>query len=60
MIATTQITNTEIFAFIDFLIFKLWSRKVFFLQAGKKIETNKKQATFYENSRFNVKFTVKL
>ena len=30
MIALTQITNTEIFAFIDILFFKLWSRKVLF------------------------------
>ena len=30
MIALTQITNTEIFAFIDILVFKLWSRKVLF------------------------------
>ena len=30
MIALTQITNTEVFAFIDILVFKLWSRKVLF------------------------------
>ena len=30
MIASTQITNTEIFAFIAILIFKLLSRKVLF------------------------------
>ena len=28
IIASTQITNTEIFAFIVILVFKLWSRKV--------------------------------
>ena len=28
MIASTQITNTEIFAFITVLVFKLLSRKV--------------------------------
>ena len=31
MIASTQITNTEIFAFIAFLVFKLLSRKVLFI-----------------------------
>ena len=31
MIASTQITNTEIFAFIAFLILKLSNRKVLFL-----------------------------
>ena len=31
MIASTQITNTEIFAFIAALIFKLLSRKVLFI-----------------------------
>ena len=31
MIALTQITNTEIFAFIAVLVFKLLSRKVLFI-----------------------------
>ena len=31
MIASTQITNTEIFAFIAVLVFDLWSRKVLFI-----------------------------
>ena len=31
MIASTQITNTEIFAFIGVLVFKLLSRKVLFI-----------------------------
>ena len=31
MIASTQIANTEIFAFIAVLVFKLLSRKVLFL-----------------------------
>ena len=31
MIASTQITNTEIFAFIAALVFKLLSRKVLFI-----------------------------
>ena len=41
MIASTQITNTEIFAFITVLVFKLLSRKIF-LQTEKTIETVKK------------------
>ena len=32
MIISTQITNTEIFAFIAVLVFKLLSRKVFFIK----------------------------
>ena len=32
MTASTQITNTEIFAFIAVLVFKLISRKVLFKQ----------------------------
>ena len=32
MTASTQITNTEIFAFIAVLVFKLMSRKVLFKQ----------------------------
>ena len=31
MIASTQITNTEIFAFIVVLVFKLLSRKILFI-----------------------------
>ena len=31
MIASTQITNTEVFAFIAVLVFKLLSRKVLFI-----------------------------
>ena len=31
MIATTQITTTEIFAFLAVLVFKLMSRKVMFI-----------------------------
>ena len=31
MISSTQITNTEIFAFIAALVFKLLSRKVLFI-----------------------------
>ena len=31
MIASTQITNTEIFAFMSALVFKLFNRKGFFI-----------------------------
>ena len=31
MITSTQITNTEIFAFIDVLVFKLLSRNILFI-----------------------------
>ena len=36
MIASTQITNTEIFAFIAVLVFKLLSRKEKAIETGKK------------------------
>ena len=41
MIASKQITNTEIFAFIAVLVFKLLSHKVSFI-TEKTIETVKK------------------
>ena len=41
-IALTQITNTEIFAFIAVLVLKLLSRKLLFINR----KDNKKQATF--------------
>ena len=39
IIASTLIANTEIFAFIAILLFKLLSSKVFYLQTAKAIET---------------------
>ena len=41
MIASTEITNTKIFAFITALVFKLLSRKPLF-KTEKTIETVKK------------------
>ena len=41
MITSTQITNTEIFAFLAVLIFKLLRHKVLFINR-KDIETIKK------------------
>ena len=38
MIASTQITNTEIFAFVAGLVFKLLSRKVFFVNRKETVE----------------------
>ena len=37
MIASTQMTNTEIFAFIAVLIFKLLSRKFLFLNEKNNV-----------------------
>ena len=42
MIASTQITNTEIFAFIAVLDFKLLSRKVLFIDRKDKKKTVEK------------------
>ena len=36
MIASTQVTDTEIFVFIAFLVFKLMSRKVLFINRKDK------------------------
>ena len=52
LISSTQITNTEIFAFISALVFKILKRK-FCLQTEKAIETIKKKGTFSENSKFH-------
>ena len=45
MIASSQMANTEVYAFIAVLVFKLLSRKVLFINR-KDIETVKKYATF--------------
>ena len=42
MIASTQITNTEIFATIAVLVFKFLSRKVLFINRRDNIKTVKK------------------
>ena len=47
MIAPTQITNTEIFAFIAVLVLKLKLK-----QTEKTIETVKQWANFLKNSNF--------
>ena len=45
MIASTQITNTETFAFTAVLVFKLLGRKVLFINR-ETTKPAKKQATF--------------
>ena len=59
MIALTQITNTEIFAFRTALVFKLLSRKVLFIDR-KDSKNLKKYATFKENDNFQGWATAKL
>ena len=51
MITSTQKTNTEIFAFIAVLVFKLFSHKFLFINK-KTIKTAKKEVTFSENNKF--------
>ena len=47
MMALTKITKTEIFALIAAPIFKLWSRKVLFInRTEKNIETVKIETNF--------------
>ena len=38
LIASTQITNTEIFAFIAVLVFKLLSRKILFINRKETVK----------------------
>ena len=47
MIVPTQITNTEVFAFIIVLVFKLSSRKVFLINR-KDNRSFKKSAIIYQ------------
>ena len=60
MIASTQITNIEIFAFIAVLVFRLLSHKVLFINrkvpmvaegchSEKKNNNNKKSSMFQKN-----------
>ena len=59
MIASAQITNTDIFAFTAILAFKLWSRKVLFI--NRKGNRNcEKYASFYKNNEFYGQITEKL
>ena len=58
MVASTQITNTETYAFIAALVFKLLSRKVLFIKR-KKIETDKKKtANFTSKLLRNYKYLI--
>ena len=54
MIASTQITNTDIFAFTAVLVFKLLSRKVLFIDR-KTTETVKNRLLFKNIANFTGK-----
>ena len=58
MMASTQKTDTGIFAFISALVLKLLSHKVLF--KNRKRQQKKKQATFEKNSKFYGSVTAKL
>ena len=51
MIVSTQIKSTQIFKFIAFLVFKLLSHKVLFINRNYN-RNGQKWATFYEKSKF--------
>ena len=51
IIASSQITNTEIVTFIALLVFKLLSRKILFIKE-KTTETVKNRLLFLKNSKF--------
>ena len=53
MIPSTQVANTDIFAFKGVLVFKSLSREVLLIKRKDNIETVKKYATFQENSKFH-------
>ena len=55
MIASTQITNTEIFAFIAFLVFKLSSRKVLFINWKDNRNCEKVGYVFKKKANFTGK-----
>ena len=58
MVASTQITNTEIFAYIALPVCKLLGCKVLLInRKDNRIETVKKWATFYKKT---VNFTSRL
>ena len=59
MIASTQISNTEIFAFIAFLVFKLSSRKGLFI--NRKGNRNlKNRLLFKKTVNFTGKYYCKI
>ena len=55
MIASTQITITEIFAFITKLVFKLLSRKVLFVNKKDKKKLLKSRLLFKKIANFTGK-----
>ena len=52
MIVSAQITSTEIFIFIAFLVFKLLSRKVLFI--NRKDKRNYKNVGFFKGNNFKI------
>ena len=52
MIASTQINNTEIFAFIAILVFKLLSRQVLFINRKDKKKLLKSRLLFKKIANF--------
>ena len=53
MIASTPITNTEIFAFIAVLVFKLLSRKVLFInRKDSREKKSEKNDEFFASDEF--------
>ena len=55
MIASTQITNSQVFAFIVVPVFMLLGRKVLFINR-KTIDTVEKWATFKRYTSADMKF----
>ena len=55
MIALTQITNTEIFAFIVVLVFKLFSRKILFINKKRQKKLLKSRLLFKKIANFTGK-----
>ena len=60
MIASTQITNIEIFAFISVLVSNLLSRKVLLINEKDNRNSLKSRLLFKTLENFTVLFTVKL
>ena len=55
MIASTQITNTKIFAFIADLVFKLLNRKVLLIKKKRQLKLSKSRLLFKKIAHFTSK-----
>ena len=60
MIALTQIPNTEIFAVIAVLVFKLLNRRFFFYKQKRQKKLSKSRLRFKKNSKFHKEFPTRL